>query len=250
MAGVEPTTSGNRTRTTLGTPGALIIKFSLSTASYLIMAEILSAHQVLLYPRGVSSILSRRARCFWQREVFVLVGQTDILCYSRLAYLRRKLPNSGVFCRLCTQQAQLNINHASVAEAAKIYHPIKTGLKGKLLYAWCLPTSHQTGLITWLSYSHGSKDQLATSRGLEPPTSSVTGWHSTLLNYEAIYKIDFSLNLYVYIIPKISTKIKLFSKKFFKWRRDRESNSDQTFAQEGLAIPWDTITPPRHMADA
>ena len=31
MAGVEPTTSGNRTRTTLGTPGALIIKFSLST---------------------------------------------------------------------------------------------------------------------------------------------------------------------------------------------------------------------------
>ncbi len=31
------------------------------------------------------------------------------------------------------------------------------------------------------------------------------------------------------------------------WRRDRESNSDQTFAQEGLAIPWDTITPPRHI---
>ena len=33
------------------------------------------------------------------------------------------------------QQAQLNINHASVAEAAKIYHPIKIGLKGKLLCA-------------------------------------------------------------------------------------------------------------------
>ena len=45
------------------------VKFSLSTAPYLIMAEILSAHQVLLYPRGVSSILSHRARCFWQREV-------------------------------------------------------------------------------------------------------------------------------------------------------------------------------------
>ena len=28
------------------------VKFSLSTAPYLIMAEILSAHQVLLYPRG------------------------------------------------------------------------------------------------------------------------------------------------------------------------------------------------------
>ena len=55
MAGVEPTTSGNRTRTTLGTPGALIIKISLSTAPYLIMAEILSAQQVLLYPRGMSS---------------------------------------------------------------------------------------------------------------------------------------------------------------------------------------------------
>ena len=27
---------------------------------------------------------------------------------------------------------------------------------------------------------------MATPRGLEPPTSSVTGWHSTLLNYEAI----------------------------------------------------------------
>ena len=52
MAGVEPTTSGNRTRTTLGTPGALIIKFSLSTDPYLIMSEISSAQQVLLYPRG------------------------------------------------------------------------------------------------------------------------------------------------------------------------------------------------------
>ena len=82
----------------------------------------------------------------------------------------------------------------------------------------CLTTSHQTGLITWLSYSHGSKDQLATPRGLEPPTSSVTGWHSTLLNYEAIYKIDFSLNLYVYIILKIYRKIKLLTIKKF-WQR-------------------------------
>ena len=29
---------------------------------------------------------------------------------------------------------------------------------------------------------------MATPRGLEPPTSSVTGWRSTLLNYEAIKK--------------------------------------------------------------
>ena len=56
---------------------------------------------------------------------------------------------------------------------------------------------------------------MATPRGLEPPTSSVTGWHSTLLNYEAIYKIDFSLNLYVYIILKIYRKIKLFQEKIF-----------------------------------
>lgn len=42
---------------------------------------------------------------------------------------------SGVFCRLITQQAQLNINHASVAEAAKIYYSLKTELKRKLLYA-------------------------------------------------------------------------------------------------------------------
>ena len=55
---------------------------------------------------------------------------------------------------------------------------------------------------------------MATPRGLEPPTSSVTGWHSTLLNYGAIYKIDFSLNLYVYIILKIYRKIKLFTEKF------------------------------------
>ena len=34
MAGVEPTISGNRTRTTLGTPGALIIRISLSTDSF------------------------------------------------------------------------------------------------------------------------------------------------------------------------------------------------------------------------
>lgn len=34
----------------------------------------------------------------------------------------------------------------------------------------------------------GSPSAMATPRGLEPPTSSVTGWHSTLLNYGAIYK--------------------------------------------------------------
>ena len=61
----------------------------------------------------------------------------------------------------------------------------------------------------------GSPSAMATPRGLEPPTSSVTGWHSTLLNYEAIYKIDFSLNLYVYIILKIYRKIKLFTKENF-----------------------------------
>ena len=75
------------------------IKISLSTAPYLIMAEILSAHQVLLYPRGVNSILSRRARCFWQREVFVLVEQTDILCYSRTSTLTEKTTKLRNPCR-------------------------------------------------------------------------------------------------------------------------------------------------------
>ena len=55
---------------------------------------------------------------------------------------------------------------------------------------------------------------MATPTGLEPATSRVTVWYSTLLNYEAIYKIDFSLNLYVYIILKISIKIKLLMKNF------------------------------------
>ena len=94
MAGVEPTTSGNRTRTTLGTPGALIIKFSLSTAPYLIMAEILSAHQVLLYPSSGEVRSQPTGQVLLAERSFVLVGHADILCHSRLARLRRKLPNS------------------------------------------------------------------------------------------------------------------------------------------------------------
>ena len=60
-------------------------------------------------------------------------------------------------------------------------------VKAIVFLLWFYDLTIKTGLITWLSYSHGSKDQLATPRGLEPPTSSVTGWHSNQLNYQAAF---------------------------------------------------------------
>ena len=61
-------------------------------------------------------------------------------------------------------------------------------VKAIVFLLWFYDLTIKTGLITWLSYSHGSKDQLATPMGFEPTTSSVTGWHSDHLNYGAIYK--------------------------------------------------------------
>ena len=55
---------------------------------------------------------------------------------------------------------------------------------------------------------------MATPRGLEPPTSSVTGWHSTLLNYEAIYKIDFVQPLCIYYTKDLQ-KNQIFSRRNF-----------------------------------
>ena len=73
------------------------VKFSLSTAPYLIMAEILSAHQVLLYPSSGEVRSQPTGQVLLAERNFVLVGQVDILYYSRLVRLRRKLPNSDPF---------------------------------------------------------------------------------------------------------------------------------------------------------
>ena len=71
MVGVEPTTSGNRTRTTLGTPGALIIKISLSTApSNFLIAEIPRSGTVVF--RSVTE-----PGYFWQREAWIFYAIRD-----------------------------------------------------------------------------------------------------------------------------------------------------------------------------
>ena len=43
-----------------------------------------------------------------------------------------------------------------------------------------------TGIFSPLLYQLSYRGRLATRRGLEPLTSSVTGWHSNQLNYRAV----------------------------------------------------------------
>ena len=77
MAGVEPTTSGSRTRTTLGTPGALIIKISLSTDSSNYV-RIFSALQVLLYPSRSEVRSQPTGQIAWQREVWTFCAIREL----------------------------------------------------------------------------------------------------------------------------------------------------------------------------
>ena len=55
---------------------------------------------------------------------------------------------------------------------------------------------------------------MATPTGLEPATSRVTVWYSTLLNYGAIYRLDFSQPLCIYYIRNLNKNQIIFIKIF------------------------------------
>ena len=71
---------------------------------------------------------------------------------------------------LITNQLLCQLSYTSVAGASEWSRTTDTGIFSPLLYQ--------------LSY----RGKMAIRRGLEPLTSSVTGWHSNQLNYRAIRK--------------------------------------------------------------
>ena len=90
---------------------------------------------------------------------------------------------------------------------------------------------------------------MATPMGLEPTVTGETVQRISRYAtepYKAFYTLEKAVVSWVSLLSHITTK--RTSTFLIPWRIDRESNSDWTCIQEGLAILWDTITPPIHMA--
>ena len=76
-----------------------------------------------------------------------------------------------------------------------------------------------TRIFSPLLYQLSYRGKLATKKGLEPSTSSVTGWRSNQLNYLAIYAFVLKLKLAYYSknVPECQHPFYIFRK---RWRGD------------------------------
>ena len=97
---------------------------------------------------------------------------------------------------------------------------IREFVKAVVFLLWFYDLTIKTGLITWLSYFSRVKGPVGDSEGTRTPDlqRDRLAFYATELRSH-IELIDFSLNLYVYIISEILIKIKLFYQNFLLKKR-------------------------------
>lgn len=100
---------------------------------------------------------------------------------------------------LITNQLLCLLSYTSVIGASGRTRTTDTGIFSPLLYHLSYRgIAHSITLATFIyvavTYVTATYNCLATRRGLEPLTSSVTGWRSTLLSYVAVWRSRWDSN--------------------------------------------------------